>query len=58
VRADGTTIRVISQPVVLERTPATLQSSAPRIGEHSGEILREVGYSDEEIGQLEAEGVI
>jgi crotonobetainyl-CoA:carnitine CoA-transferase CaiB-like acyl-CoA transferase len=58
VRPDGSTIRVISQPVTLERTPATLQSSAPRIGEHSSEILREVGYSDEEIGQLEAEGVI
>jgi crotonobetainyl-CoA:carnitine CoA-transferase CaiB-like acyl-CoA transferase len=58
VRADGSTIQVISQPVTLERTPATLQTSAPRIGEHSSEILREVGYSDEEIGQLEAEGVI
>lgn len=58
VRADGSTIQVISQPVTLERTPATLQSSAPRIGEHSSEILREVGYSDVEIGQLEAEGVI
>ena len=57
-RADGTTIQVISQPVTLERTPATLQSSAPRIGEHSSEILREVGYSDEEIDALEAEGVI
>jgi crotonobetainyl-CoA:carnitine CoA-transferase CaiB-like acyl-CoA transferase len=58
VRADGSTIQVISQPVTLERTPATLQTAAPRIGEHSSEILREVGYSDEEIGQLEAEGVI
>lgn len=58
VRADGTTIRVISQPVVLERTPATLLSSAPQIGEHSSEILREVGYSDEQIGKLKAEGVI
>jgi crotonobetainyl-CoA:carnitine CoA-transferase CaiB-like acyl-CoA transferase len=58
VRADGSTIQVISQPVTLERTPATLQTSAPRIGEHSSEILREVGYSDEEIGALEAEGVI
>lgn len=58
VRSDGTTIRVISQPVVLERTPATLRSSAPHIGEHSGEILRAVGYSDEQIGQLQAQGVI
>jgi crotonobetainyl-CoA:carnitine CoA-transferase CaiB-like acyl-CoA transferase len=58
VRADGSTIQVISQPVTLVRTPATLQSSAPRIGEHSDEILREIGYSDEEIGALEAEGVI
>jgi crotonobetainyl-CoA:carnitine CoA-transferase CaiB-like acyl-CoA transferase len=57
-RPDGTTIHVISQPVVLERTPAMLRSSAPRIGEHSSEILREVGYSDEQIGQLQADGVI
>lgn len=58
VRADGSTIRVISQPVTLDRTPATLQTSAPRIGEHSSEILREIGYSAEEISVLEAEGVI
>lgn len=57
-RADGSTIKVISQPVILERTPASLQTSAPSVGEHSREILTEAGYSDAEIDHLAAEGVV
>jgi formyl-CoA transferase len=30
----------------------------PNVGEHSDEVLREVGYSDAEIRALRAEGVI
>jgi crotonobetainyl-CoA:carnitine CoA-transferase CaiB-like acyl-CoA transferase len=31
---------------------------APQLGEHSREILSEVGYSDEEIGELESAGTV
>jgi crotonobetainyl-CoA:carnitine CoA-transferase CaiB-like acyl-CoA transferase len=55
---DGETIRVISQPVVLERTPAALVAPAPEVGEHSDEVLREAGYDDGQIEALRAQGVI
>jgi crotonobetainyl-CoA:carnitine CoA-transferase CaiB-like acyl-CoA transferase len=32
--------------------------SAPLLGEHTGEILREVGYSDDDMVRLRSEGVI
>jgi len=37
---------------VLQRSPA------PRLGEHTHEILRELGYGDGEIGSMTAEGII
>lgn len=35
-----------------------LGNSAPRLGEHTGEILRECGYSSEDIGELVKAGAI
>jgi crotonobetainyl-CoA:carnitine CoA-transferase CaiB-like acyl-CoA transferase len=46
------------------RTPTSWSASqpgtprpAPRLGEHSAEVLREAGYSDSEIAQLVKKGV-
>jgi crotonobetainyl-CoA:carnitine CoA-transferase CaiB-like acyl-CoA transferase len=54
----GPTMRLISQPVRLERTPARIERSAPAWGEHSDEMLKEVGYSDAEIAALRAQGAV
>ena len=48
----------ITQPVRLERTPASVQAAAPDCGEHTDEVLREAGLDDEEIGRLRAQGVV
>lgn len=48
----------ITQPVVLERTPAELARSAPGWGEHTDEILLELGYDDNAIAALRNEGVV
>ena len=52
------TVRGLGSPLRLARTPVRLQRAGPLLGEHSGEILREAGYTDSEIAQLTAEGTI
>lgn len=40
------------------RTPGLARGSAPRLGEHTRQILTEIGYSDAEIDALIAEGKV
>jgi len=43
----------------LDRTPLTVQRGAPRLGEHTDQVLKEIlGLNEEEIGALRADGVI
>jgi len=49
--------RLVGQPVQLERTPSTIARAAPKRGEHSAEILRELGLAEDERKQLKAQGV-
>ncbi len=42
----------------LERTPGDLRRREPRMGEHTGEVLRGLGYGPEEIEGLEQNGAI
>jgi crotonobetainyl-CoA:carnitine CoA-transferase CaiB-like acyl-CoA transferase len=55
---DGVPVRVISQPVRLSRTPATVVAAAPGWGEHTDEVLRESGFDEAEIARLHADGVV
>jgi crotonobetainyl-CoA:carnitine CoA-transferase CaiB-like acyl-CoA transferase len=41
-----------------EKTPADLRRAAPLLGEHTDEVLREIGLAPADIGQLRSEGVI
>ena len=52
------TMRYISHPGIYERTPATLRRHPPRYGEHTGEVLRGLDYSDEDIADLKARGIV
>ena len=54
----GPTVTLITQPMTLERTPATISTSAPGWGEHTDEMLQEAGYSENEIRGLRKRGVV
>ena len=51
-------IRVVNQAVGLSRTPATMASATPEIGQHTDEVLAEAGYSAAEIASLRNNKVI
>jgi formyl-CoA transferase len=44
--------RVVSQAARLSRTPARVASAAPEAGEHTDEVLTELGYSAQDIAAL------
>jgi crotonobetainyl-CoA:carnitine CoA-transferase CaiB-like acyl-CoA transferase len=49
---------VADTPVRLSATPGAIRSRAPLLGEHTDGILGEIGYSEAEIAQLRAAGVV
>jgi len=42
-------LSLLNQSIALSRTPATMVASSPIKGQHTTEVLREIGYSDLEI---------
>jgi formyl-CoA transferase len=45
-------IKLVNQPASLSRTPASLATATPELGEHTSEVLGEAGYSAGEIAHL------
>jgi crotonobetainyl-CoA:carnitine CoA-transferase CaiB-like acyl-CoA transferase len=50
-------IRMTSPPINFSETPASIRRLAPRLGEHSEEVLTEAGYDEAAIREMVAEGV-
>jgi formyl-CoA transferase len=51
-------IKALGVPVKLSATPGAVERSAPLVGEHTKEILTELGYSAAEQDALAARGVV
>ena len=51
-------LRTLGAPVKLSRTPLTTGRPAPVLGQHTREVLGEVGYTDAEVSELRAAGVV
>ena len=52
------TLQLVGQPVTLSRTPSKLESASPDAGDHTDEILRELGYDTSRITLLRQRQVV
>ena len=51
-------VEQVGVPFSLSRTPASIRTAPPLLGEHGDEILDELGYPEEEVARLRATGII
>ena len=50
--------KALGCPIHFSETPTAITRPAPMLGEHTREVLREHGYSDDDVDALAAEGVV
>ncbi|MGW3606338.1 CaiB/BaiF CoA transferase family protein [Micromonospora sp. NPDC005161] len=56
--ADGSGVRVVRQPIVINGQASTVPFRAPRLGQDTDRFLVELGYSPHEIDELSSAGVV
>ena len=52
------TLRGLGSPMRLGRTPVRHRRAGPRLGEHSADVLRELGWSDADVDDLAGASII
>jgi formyl-CoA transferase len=58
VASDGEPLKVPGIVPKLSATPGSIRRQAPRLGEHTEEVLREVGFSASEISGMKQKGIV
>jgi crotonobetainyl-CoA:carnitine CoA-transferase CaiB-like acyl-CoA transferase len=51
-------IKVLNNPIKLSKTPAEIKMRAPDLGEHTHEIMKDLGYSEAEIAKMKEISII
>jgi len=54
--SEGDALRVLGTPIRLYGTPSSRRLGPPGLGEHTVEVLHELGYDDEEIDRMRCAG--
>jgi formyl-CoA transferase len=58
VAGDGEPLKVPGIVPKLSATPGAIRAPAPKLGEHTDEVLKEIGYSPSEIEELRKKQVL
>jgi crotonobetainyl-CoA:carnitine CoA-transferase CaiB-like acyl-CoA transferase len=56
--ADGEPLKVPGIIPKLSATPGAIRTQAPKLGEHTDDVLREIGYAEADIRRLKEAGVV
>ena len=51
-------VEVVGQAIELSRTPWSVRTASPEPGEHTDEVLRELGYGAADIARLREQKVV
>jgi crotonobetainyl-CoA:carnitine CoA-transferase CaiB-like acyl-CoA transferase len=57
-RAGGGTVPAVRTPIRMSETPLAYERPSPRLGEHTADVLSELGYSHDEIRELASARVV
>ena len=55
--SEGATL-LTRPPIAMSKSPPSIRRGAPRLGQHGGEILGELGYDDDRIKAMRATGAL